>query len=238
MFFPRNGKLNELEYECYHALIDEQEPLWDKEIAEMQKLYLKDGNADKDCPLKKYDFLDIDNDEINEVWMCDKDERISALFTFKDRKPQLIGVETGKMKASFFRANDNKGAVRIAGPAGGASYATEFYVLRKSQVVDRFFMMELEGEITEAELNGKTLTKWELPNSSTRVRRMNTSPISTGKRKNNNNHEKGSSSRSLFRSSGAGGSLSWSWRESSSTKSLLQSIATKRTLTRVRVLPV
>ena len=161
MFFPRNGKLNELEYECYHALIDEQEPLWDKEIAEMQKLYLKDGNADKDCPLKKYDFLDIDNDEINEVWMCDKDERISALFTFKDRKPQLIGVETGKMKASFFRANDNKGAVRIAGPAGGASYATEFYVLRKSQVVDRFFMMELEGEITEAELNGKTLTKWE-----------------------------------------------------------------------------
>ena len=29
------------------------------------------------------------------------------------------------------------------------------------QVVERFAMMELEGEITDAELNGKTLTKWE-----------------------------------------------------------------------------
>jgi hypothetical protein len=161
MYLPRNGEINELEYACYHVMVDEQEPLWNKEIAEMQKLYLKESEARKDCPLKKFNFIDIDNDGIDEVWMRDKDENIGALFTFKDRKPQLIGVETEKMKASFFRANDNKGAVRIAGPAGGASYATEFYVLRKSQVVDRFFMMELEGEITEAELNGKTLTKWE-----------------------------------------------------------------------------
>ena len=34
-------------------------------------------------------------------------------------------------------------------------------VLKKSQVIERFGMMELEGEITDAELNGKTLTKWE-----------------------------------------------------------------------------
>ena len=65
------------------------------------------------------------------------------------------------MKASFKRSNDGRGSVKIAGPAGGSSYSTELYVLKKSQVVERFFMMEVEGEITDAELNGKTLTKWE-----------------------------------------------------------------------------
>jgi hypothetical protein len=161
MFFPRNGKLNELEYECYHALIDEQEPLWDKEIAEMQKLYLKDGNADKDCPLKKYDFLDIDNDDINEVWMCDKDERISALFTFKDRKPQLIGVETDKLHASFLQPQNGKGYVRIVGSAGGPSVYTQLFALKKSKVVERFNMLEVEGNIDEASLNGKTISRSE-----------------------------------------------------------------------------
>ena len=161
MYLPRNGEINELEYACYHVMVDEQEPLWNKEIAEMQKLYLKESEARKDCPLKKFNFIDIDNDGIDEVWMRDKDENIGALFTFKDRKPQLICIETEKMKASFKRSNDGRGSVKIAGPAGGSSYATELYVLKKSQVVERFFMMEVEGEITDAELNGKTLTKWE-----------------------------------------------------------------------------
>ena len=49
----------------------------------------------------------------------------------------------------------------MSGPACGSSYATELEVLRKSQVVERYCMMEVEGEITDAELNGKTLTKWE-----------------------------------------------------------------------------
>ena len=130
-------------------MVDEQEPLWNKEIAEMQKLYLKESEARKDCPLKKFNFIDIDNDGIDEVWMRDKDENIGALFTFKDRKPQLICIETEKMKASFNRSNDGRGSVKISGPAGGSSYATELYVLKKSQVVERFFMMEVEGEITD-----------------------------------------------------------------------------------------
>lgn len=161
MYFPRNGVINELRYACYHVMVDEQEPLWNSEIAEMQRLYLKEGDGDKDYPLKKYYFIDIDNDGIDEVWMCDKDEHISALFTFKDRKPKLICAETPKMKASFFRMRDQKGAVKIAGSAGGPSIASELYIIKKSQVADRFFMMEVEGEITDAQLNGKTLTKWE-----------------------------------------------------------------------------
>ncbi len=161
MYFVHDGKINEVEYACYHNMIDEQPPLWDKELAAMQKLYLKESNAREEYPLKKYYFIDIDNDGIDEVWMRDKDEKIGALFTFRDRKPELIGVETEKMKARFNRSNDKRGSVTIAGPAGGPSYATEVYVLKGSKVVDRFGMMELEGEITDAELNGKTLTKWE-----------------------------------------------------------------------------
>ena len=161
MYFVHDGKINEVEYACYHYMIDEQPPLWDKEVAAMQKLYLKESNAREEYPLKKYYFIDIDNDGIDEVWMRDKDENIGALFTFKNRKPQLICVETEKMKAVFYSSNDGRGSVKVAGPAGGPSYATELYVLKKSKVIERFGMMELEGEITDAELNGKTLTKWE-----------------------------------------------------------------------------
>jgi hypothetical protein len=142
-------------------MIDEQTPLWKKDIAQLRKLYLTDSNARKEHPLTKYRFLDIDGDDIEEIWMRDKDDNIGALFTFKDRKPQLIAVETEKMKAMFYQPVNKKGYVKIAGPAGGPSYATELYAIKGSQVVERFAMMELEGEITDAELNGKTLTKWE-----------------------------------------------------------------------------
>lgn len=161
IFRIRDGKIMETQYECYHRMIDEQTPLWKKDIAQLRKLYLTDSNARKEHPLTKYRFLDIDGDDIEEIWMRDKDDNIGALFTFKDRKPQLIAVETEKMKAMFYQPVNKKGYVKIAGPAGGPSYATELYAIKGSQVVERFGMMELEGEITDAELNGKTLTKWE-----------------------------------------------------------------------------
>ena len=39
MLFPRDGKLIELEYECYHCMIDEEIPVWKKDLAEMDKIY-------------------------------------------------------------------------------------------------------------------------------------------------------------------------------------------------------
>ena len=37
----------------------------------------------------------------------------------------------------------------------------KLFILKGSQVVERFALQDLDGEITDAELNGKTLTKWE-----------------------------------------------------------------------------
>lgn len=162
MMFIRDGKLVVEEYAAYHSLIDEQAPLWKKDLAEMLKLYLADDpHVNKEYALTKYMPIDIDDDRIDEIWLRDKDNEHGALFTCKNGKVELIGVETEKLKVSFLQARRGKGYVRIAGSAGGPSIYTQLMAVRNSQVVERFNMLEVEGELQEAQLNGKTLSAAE-----------------------------------------------------------------------------
>ncbi len=158
MFFLNDGKINDLEYACYHNMMDEPTPLWKKDIAQLQKLYLDNAKGNKD-PLTKYQFLFIDEDNIEEIWMRTKDDMHGAVFTMKEGKPQLIATEDDKSAIAFHQGN-GKGSVQITREEG-AFTTTKLFVIKGSQVVDRFSMKELDGEITDATLNGKTLTKWE-----------------------------------------------------------------------------
>lgn len=159
MMFIRDGKLVKEEYACYHSLIDEQAPLWKKDLAEMRKLYLADDpHENKDYKLTKYMPIDIDNDHYDEIWLRDKDGEHGALFTNKNGKVELIGVETEKLKVSFLQTQKGKGYVRIAGSAGGPSIYTQLFAIKNSQVVERFNKLEIAGELSEATLNGKTLS--------------------------------------------------------------------------------
>ena len=158
MFFPRNGKLNELQYECYHAMIDEQTPLWKKDIAEMQKQFLNSMKGNK-SPLVKYQFLYLDGDNTEEVWMRTEDGRRGAVFTFKEGKPQLIATEDEKSTLTFYKEN-GKGCVKVTHEEGNFT-STKLFIIKDSKVVERFTMEELDGEITDSQLNGKSMTKWE-----------------------------------------------------------------------------
>ena len=71
---------------------------------------------------------------------------------------ELIGVETEKLKVSFLQTQKGKGYVRIAGSAGGPSIYTQLFAIKNSQVVERFNKLEIAGELSEATLNGKTLS--------------------------------------------------------------------------------
>ncbi|MBO7116333.1 MAG: hypothetical protein J6V87_04690 [Prevotella sp.] len=155
IFRVRDGQLTQTEYECYHRLIDESTPLWKKDIAQLQKLFAGSSKGSLD----KYQFLYLDEDNIEEIWMRSNDDNHGAVFTFKDGKPQLVAIEDDKTGIAFYQGN-GKGYVKITSE-DGSFRTTKFYAIKGSQVVERFSMKDLDGEITESKLNGKTLTKWE-----------------------------------------------------------------------------
>lgn len=155
IFRVRDGQLTQTEYECYHRLIDEATPLWKKDIAQLKKLFAGSSKGSLD----KYQFLYLDEDNIEEIWMRSNDDNHGAVFTFKDGKPQLVAIEDDKTGIAFYQGN-GKGYVKITSE-DGSFRTTKLYAIKGSQVVERFSMKDLDGEITESKLNGKTLTKWE-----------------------------------------------------------------------------
>ena len=155
LFVIRNGKLERIQYECYHSMIDENTPLWKKDLAEMRRLYkAHDPHELKNYSLTRYRTIDIDEDGIEEFWLRDKDDKHGGLFTLKDGKVSLIGVEDGRLR-------DGKGYVQIGGSAGGPSMYTQIFEIKKSQVVRRFTSLEIYGEIDECSFDGKNATKEE-----------------------------------------------------------------------------
>ena len=160
MFYLRDGKLVREQLECYHQLVDEQTPLWKKDIATCRKLYLKDDpHENKNYKLTKYRWIDIDNDFVEELWMRDADDKHGALFTFKGDDIKLIGVETDRLHASFLQPRDGSGFLRIAGSVGGPSVFTQIYEIRQSQLVHRFTALEIYGELNECTFDGKPFEK-------------------------------------------------------------------------------
>ena len=97
MLFPREDKLIELEYECYHSMIDEDIPVWKKDIAEMIRLYQADEMGDKDVKFTKWAhcYIDYENEWI---WLRDKDDKNGAFFIRKDGKFTLVAVRFSARK--------------------------------------------------------------------------------------------------------------------------------------------
>lgn len=160
LFLLRDGKLLRDEYEVYHQMIDEQTPLWKKDLATMQKLYLEnDPHENKGYKLTKYRWIDVDYDFNEEIWLRDADDKHGALFTVKNGDIQLVGVETDRLHMSFLRNKNGKGYVRISGSAGGPSMYTQVFEISNSRLVHTFTSLEVYGEIDECTFDGKPLSK-------------------------------------------------------------------------------
>ena len=160
MMYLRDGKLNRQEYTVYHALIDEQTPVWKKDIARMRELYREDDSSDdNDYDLTKKRLIDLDGDGVDEVWLRAKDDKHGAFFTYKNGKVELIGVEDGRMTPTFYQTKDGKGYLKISGAAGGPSWYSEIYELKNSRVVHTLTVLEVYGEIDECGMDGKDISK-------------------------------------------------------------------------------
>ena len=161
MLFPREDKLEDQMYECYHAMIDEEIPVWKKDIAEMNKLFVaKDPSAYKDIKLTKWAHIWMDDYETEWIHLMDKDEQYGGIFVRKNGKIQLMQVEEPKRKFLKMEAN-GIAYLKYAGPAGGPTWATEIYGYKGGKQVEHFEMLEVEGEIDGCGLNDKDLTPEE-----------------------------------------------------------------------------
>lgn len=152
-----DGKMTIMPYAIYHSMIDEVVPLWKKDIAQMLKLYKK--NTDDRGELVKFARVDFDDDYNYEFWLRDKTDTYGAFFTRKGDKIEFMAAETPKLRPTRLKAQNNKGWLYIAGSAGGPAIYTEIVGVKNSQVMEQFNMMEEYGEITDANLNHKTINK-------------------------------------------------------------------------------
>lgn len=160
MFYLREGKLIEHEYEGYHNMVDEEIPVWKSDIAEMQKLYLADDpHSHKSIELAKWAHCHIDFE--NEwIWLRDKENKNGAFFIRKDGKFKLIDVENVHQKPS--RAEkDGVSYLKFGGSAGGPSYQHIIYAYKGGERLWKLFVLEIYGEISECMLNDKDISKEE-----------------------------------------------------------------------------
>jgi hypothetical protein len=156
MFFEREDILEELEYECYHNMIDEEIPIWKKDFATMQKMYQADERSDRDVKLTKWShcYIDYDNEWI---WLTNEDENNGAFFIRKDGKFTLVAVETPNLRPSSCRKNEYS-YLKLAGPAGGPSWQQEIHAFKNGEPIWTLFVLEVEGEINGCALNDKDIS--------------------------------------------------------------------------------
>ena len=152
-----NGKLDRQEYAVYHSLIDEQIPVWKKDIEEMKRLYLDDDPGEHEfVKLTKWAHVFIDY-EGEQIWISDEAEENGAFFSREDGKLKLVGTVRASLKPSFPQSSDGNNYLVISGPAGGPSYYTEIFKFKGGKLIESFNCLEVYGELDGGALNGKEI---------------------------------------------------------------------------------
>ena len=128
-----------------------------EQFAKMQELYEDSDDDHGWMPLCKWQYVDLDGDGINEVWMRDRDEEYGAIFSLAGGDVSLIGVETDRFQAYTREQKGGKGYFCKGGAAGGPSYYTEVITVKDSRVAERFTLLEVYGEVEGASLNGEEI---------------------------------------------------------------------------------
>ena len=165
MFYLRNSKLIEHEYECYHNMVDERAPIWHKDIAQMRELYKAyDNGAYKNIQLTKKMPIDIDIDGTDEVWLRASDNLHGAFFMRDGEGFKLIAVENVTVRPAITEDKDGRYYLLLSGKQGN-EWTEQAIGMKESKIVDRIFTASNEGgEIIRATHNGQTINSWDAAN--------------------------------------------------------------------------
>ena len=138
------------------ALQDRLTP-YPEEFAAMQTCYEEAEDDHGWKPLCKWQYVDLDGDGIQEVWMRDAAEEYGAFFAVSDGYFSMLGLESERFRPYTRETRDGKGYFCKSGAAGGPSYYTEIVALQNSRIVERFTLLEVYGEVEGASLNGEEI---------------------------------------------------------------------------------
>lgn len=156
---PRGDSLNFVKYGSY-SFIDEEWPLmneWGEDLTLMDHLYHADKRSKSEVQLVKWAHGYIDNE--NEwVWMRDHNDTNGAFFLRRDDKLTLIGVENHNFRP--YACQDGKTTYLILqGKVGESSWVREIHIIKNGMETGIFSCLEVDDEMEECSLNGKSLTK-------------------------------------------------------------------------------
>jgi len=159
MFYVREGKLIRLNYETYHWMVDEEIPVWKSDIAKMEKIYHDAEGSDASVTFSKWAhcYIDYENEWI---WLRDKDDENGAFFIRDNDQFELVAIETPKFHANCSE-KDGVYFLMIGGPAGGPSWYQEIYAYKNGKRIWRFNMLQVEGKIDGAGVDGKDISEEE-----------------------------------------------------------------------------
>ncbi|MBR4731107.1 MAG: hypothetical protein IK075_12745 [Prevotella sp.] len=158
MVYLREGKLVEHQYEMFHALVDEEIPVWKKDLEEMKKLYLADDpHAHKYVELTKWAhcYIDYNNEWI---WLRDSVDKNGAFFIRKDGKLRLVDVENQYQSPSSCQ-KDGVSYLKFSGSPGGPAMQHIIYAFQDGKQLWKLFALEVYGELDDCALNGKQISK-------------------------------------------------------------------------------
>ena len=157
MIYLRDGKLIEHEYEMFQTLVDEDVPVWKRDIAVMRKLYVDDNPHEReDVKFTKYAHFYLDYDH-EWLWLRDQKDEDGAFFVKKDGKFTFIAAETAKMKPAQAK-NGDVSYLRLSGSAGGPSQYVEIYAFKNGKLIETFTALLVAGEVDGCSLNGRDVS--------------------------------------------------------------------------------
>ena len=161
MMYLRDSTLEEVDYEMYHTLIDEEKPMWKHEIAEMCNVYKKMDPKNKDVKMSKWSRIYVDYD--NEwVWLADNDDKHNA-FLFRPEKgksPFTLIDSEGELQ-KVVRMEDYNNAIyylKMVGPKDNRTTFTKILTFKQGKKTDEFYAVAVDGEFTECTLNGQPMS--------------------------------------------------------------------------------
>lgn len=147
--------------ECFQSLVDEELPVWKKDIAEMQRIYVNE-EPEKRSGVKFSKWAHVGIDYNNEwIWVAAEDESTAgALFIRDNDRFQLVTALDKDNQAS----RGMKGEVSylcIEGPEGGSLWFKQIFTYRKGKQVDFFSCILDDGEMDSCALNGTEISPME-----------------------------------------------------------------------------
>lgn len=154
VYTPRDGRL-EAAYEVgYRVMIDEENPVWKKDLAEMERLYAAGTDGHHGVKFTRWAHIPVDY--ANEwIWADDgQSPPTGAIFLRKDGQLKFI-TETSRSLQPTIAIDGERSYLSVSGPAGGPAWYKMVYTLVDGEIVETLSVLEVAGEITDCTLNGR-----------------------------------------------------------------------------------